>query len=162
MLSPRKISLALILTAALTLLGCRSVASNISRELHLNLGIEPATIDPALATDPGSQQIARMLFLSLVDSSAATGAPEHAFAISWAVSSDGLIWEFKLRNDAFWVMYNPPFDASTSCDRSRRKMLCTRSPRIRSAGWLWICASLRADDPRSAGINLHRPQKERG
>jgi oligopeptide transport system substrate-binding protein len=110
MSAPAKLSLALLLPALLTLLGCRSVASNISREIHLNLGIEPATIDPALATDPGSQQIARMLFLSLVDTSAATGAPEHSFAISWAVSGDGLIWEFKLRDDAFWVKYNPSFD----------------------------------------------------
>ncbi len=104
--------LALISVAslALVLLGCRSVASNITREIRLNLGIEPATIDPALATDPGSQQIARMLFLSLVDSEAATGAPEHSLAISWAVSSDGLIWEFKLRNDALWVKYIPSLD----------------------------------------------------
>lgn len=98
------------LTLILTLLGCRSVASNINREIHLNLGIEPATIDPALATDPGSQQIARMLFLSLVETAATNGAPEHGLAISWAVSSDGLIWEFKLRNDAVWVKYIPAFD----------------------------------------------------
>lgn len=97
----------LTLCIAFSLLGCRSVAANIVRELHLNIGIEPATLDPALASDPGSQQIARMLFLSLVDTEAATGAPQHALATSWAVSADGLIWEFKLRNDAAWVQYNP-------------------------------------------------------
>jgi ABC-type oligopeptide transport system substrate-binding subunit len=92
--------LALSLIGALALLGCRSIATEAARDLRLNLGTEPATLDPALATDPGSQQIARMLFLSLVDTDAATGAPQHALATSWAVSTDGLIWEFKLRSDA--------------------------------------------------------------
>jgi oligopeptide transport system substrate-binding protein len=95
------------LTGALALMGCRSIATNATRDLQLNLGTEPATLDPALATDPASQQIARMIFLSLVDTDAATGAPEHSLAISWAVSADGLIWEFKLRSDAVWVRYIP-------------------------------------------------------
>ena len=100
----------LALTGALALVGCRSVATTVVRELRLNLGIEPATLDPALATDSGSQQIARMIFLSLVDTDAATGAPQHSLATSWAVSTDGLIWEFKLRDDARWVRYIPARD----------------------------------------------------
>lgn len=72
--------------------------------------MEPATLDPALATDPGSQQIGRLIFAGLVDTDPATGAPEHDLAISWAVSSDGLIWEFKLRENAIWVRYNPVTD----------------------------------------------------
>lgn len=100
----------LAFTTTLALIGCRSVATDITRDLRLNLGTEPATLDPALATDPGSQQIARMIFLSLVDTDAATGAPQHALATSWAVSADGLIWEFKLRNDAVWVHYLPATD----------------------------------------------------
>ena len=89
------------------LTACRSAAQTIARELYLNLGVEPATLDPALATDPASQQVARMIFLGLVDTDPTTGAPQHALATSWAVSQDGLIWEFKLRNDAVWVRYNP-------------------------------------------------------
>jgi oligopeptide transport system substrate-binding protein len=100
----------LALIGALALFGCRSIAENAPRPLRLNLGIEPATLDPALATDPGSQQIARMIFLSLVDTDAATGAPQHALANAWAVSADGLIWEFKLRDDAQWVRYIPATD----------------------------------------------------
>ncbi|HEX9075408.1 MAG TPA: hypothetical protein VF932_06490, partial [Anaerolineae bacterium] len=93
------------MSVLLALIGCRSIATTVARDLHLNLGLEPATIDPALATDPESQQVSRMLFLSLVDLDPATGAPEHALATSWAVSADGLIWEFKLRSDAVWVRY---------------------------------------------------------
>jgi oligopeptide transport system substrate-binding protein len=51
-----------------------------------------------------------MIFLPLVDTDAATGTPEHGLAISWAVSRDGLIWEFKLRTDATWVKYIPSRD----------------------------------------------------
>ncbi len=97
----------LALASLLTVAGCRSIATTVARDLRLNLGIEPATIDPALATDPGSQQIARMIFLSLVDLDPETGEPQHALATSWAVSADGLIWEFKLRDDAQWVHYIP-------------------------------------------------------
>ena len=96
-----------LLTGALALTACRSAAQTIARELYLNLGVEPATLDPALATDPESQQVVRMILLSLVDTDPATGAPQHALATSWAVSQDGLIWEFKLRDDAVWVRYNP-------------------------------------------------------
>ncbi len=109
MFSPR-LPLLLSLTLALVLLGCRPAAETLSRDLRLNLGIEPATLDPAQATDPGAQQIARMIFASLVDIDAATGAPQHALATAWAVSADGLIWEFKLRQDAVWVRYNPVND----------------------------------------------------
>ncbi len=100
----------LALASLLALAGCRSIATTVARDLRLNLGVEPATIDPALATDPGSQQIARMIFLSLVDLDPDTGAPQHALATSWAVSADGLIWEFKLRADAQWVHYIPASD----------------------------------------------------
>ncbi|MBI4790189.1 MAG: peptide ABC transporter substrate-binding protein [Chloroflexi bacterium] len=97
----------LLLTSALALAGCKSIATTVARDLRLNLGLEPATLDPALATDPGSLQVMRMLFLSLADTEPTTGTPEHALANSWAVSADGLIWEFKLRTDAQWVRYIP-------------------------------------------------------
>lgn len=109
MFSVQKSLLAILL--ALALIGCRSTVEQLTRDLRLNLGIEPATIDPALATDPGSQQIARMIFASLVDIDPATGTPQNALAISWAVSADGLLWDFKLRDDAVWVRYNPARDA---------------------------------------------------
>lgn len=112
MLPPVKIPLArffcvFLLATVLALAACRPAAQTLARELRLNLGGEPATLDPALATDPLAQQVIRMILLGLVDTDPATGAPQHALATSWAVSPDGLIWEFKLRGDALWVRYNP-------------------------------------------------------
>lgn len=109
-ISPTRFLLVFLLASTLALTACRGAAQTIARELYLNLGGEPATLDPALATDPESQQVARMMFLSLVDTDPATGAPQHALSTSWAVSPDGLIWEFKLRDDAIWVRYNPAND----------------------------------------------------
>lgn len=99
-----------LLVSVLALSGCRSIATTVGRELQLNLGMEPSTLDPALATDPGSLQVVRMIFASLVDTDPTTGAPQHALANSWAVSEDGLTWEFKLRTDAQWVRYIPAAD----------------------------------------------------
>jgi len=96
-----------VLLSVLALTACRGAMSSPTRTLYLNLGNEPATLDPALATDPGALQVLRMLFLSLVDTDPSSGAPQHSLATAWAVSSDGLVWEFKLRNDARWVRYNP-------------------------------------------------------
>jgi oligopeptide transport system substrate-binding protein len=98
---------ALTLLSGLSLFGCRPAPETLDRDLRLNLGAEPATLDPALAADPGSQQIARMIFLGLIDTDPATGAPQPSLATAWAVTSDGLMWEFKLRDDAVWVRYNP-------------------------------------------------------
>ena len=100
----------LTLTLSFVLLGCRAVVENAPRPLELNLGVEPSTLDPALATAPGSQQIIRMIFLSLVDIDAPTGAPQQSLASSWAVSADGLIWEFRIRDDATWVRYIPSLE----------------------------------------------------
>jgi len=102
-----RVHVLLVLIATLALLGCRASPQTIVRELRLNLGTEPPTLDPALATDPGSQQIIRMIFASLVELDPATAAPQHGLSNGWAVSADGLIWEFKLREDAAWVRFVP-------------------------------------------------------
>jgi oligopeptide transport system substrate-binding protein len=100
----------IVLASVLVLTACRSTAPVLPRTLSLNLGSDPATLDPALATDPGALQISRMLFLSLVETDPTTGAPQHGLATSWAVSPDGLVWEFTLRRDARWVRYNASRD----------------------------------------------------
>ncbi|MBI5304899.1 MAG: peptide ABC transporter substrate-binding protein [Chloroflexi bacterium] len=102
-----RVRVLLVLIAASVLIGCRAAPAVIARELRLNLGSEPPTLDPVLATDPGSQQIIRMIFSSLVELDPTTGAPQHGLSNGWAVSADGLIWEFKLREDAVWVRYVP-------------------------------------------------------
>ncbi len=80
----------------------------LAKELNWNLGTEPPTLDPALATDSVSVQCDEALFLGLTDFEDTTDAavvPE--IATKWSVSEDGLTWTFEMRKDVWWVHYDP-------------------------------------------------------
>lgn len=73
--------------------------------LDVNLGYEPQTADPALATDSGSVDVIENLFLGLT-SLDEEGNVEPELATHWTVSADGRTYTFHLRNDARWVRYS--------------------------------------------------------
>ena len=75
--------------------------------LHWNLGAEPPQVDPALSTDTTSVQVDEQLFLGLTDFDDETSEVIPELATEWSVSSDGLVWTFKMRDDVPWVQYNP-------------------------------------------------------
>jgi len=75
--------------------------------LNWNLGAEPPQVDPALSTDTTSVQVDEMLFLGLTDFDDETSEVIPELATEWSVSSDGLVWTFKMRNDVPWVQYDP-------------------------------------------------------
>lgn len=95
-----------VLLACVFLVNCGQTATAQDTELILNLGAEPATIDPLLATDPPTIQLDQLLFANLIQLNEADGAPQPGLAREWLVSPDGLIWEFRLRDDVSWVKYN--------------------------------------------------------
>ena len=74
--------------------------------LNWNLGTEPPTADPALATDTTSVDLDEQLFLGLTDFDDVTSEVIPELATSWEVSDDGLTWTFHLRDDVYWVRYN--------------------------------------------------------
>lgn len=74
--------------------------------LHLNLGADPPSIDPALASDAASLDMVTNLFWGLTAFDA-QGNVEPALASGWSVSDDGLRWTFTLRDDVPWVNYRP-------------------------------------------------------
>lgn len=91
----------------LLLVNCRqNTTATDTEELALNLGAEPPTIDPLLATDPPTIQIDQLLFTNLIRLNETDGAPQPGLAREWLVSADGLVWEFRLREDVYWVKYN--------------------------------------------------------
>jgi oligopeptide transport system substrate-binding protein len=102
----KAILLAQVFLACIFLVNCRQNTTAQDTELALNLGAEPATIDPLLATDPPTIQLDQLLFANLIQLNEADGAPQPGLAREWLVSPDGLIWEFHLREDAFWVKYD--------------------------------------------------------
>ena len=97
--------LALALSLGLTSCGTQEA---LSTELNWNLATEPPTLDPALATDTVSVQCDEALFLGLTDFEDTPDAaviPE--IATEWSVTADGLTWTFKMRDDIWWVHYDP-------------------------------------------------------
>ncbi len=98
---------ALVLAAIMVITSCQP-AEKLAKELNWNLGTEPPTLDPALATDTTSVLLDEQLFLGLTDFDDTTEAnvvPE--IATEWSVSGDGLTWTFKMRKDIWWVHYDP-------------------------------------------------------
>jgi oligopeptide transport system substrate-binding protein len=89
------------------LLPATAALSSPGPTLHLNLGAEPPTIDPALATDTTSVQVAGLLFLGLTDYDDATMETIPELATSWNVSLDGRVWTFNMRHDAYWTDGHP-------------------------------------------------------
>ena len=81
--------------------------AKMTKMLKWNLGTEPPTADPALATDTTSVQVDEALFLGLTDFDDRTSEVVPELATEWSVSEDGLVWTFKLRNDVKWVRYDP-------------------------------------------------------
>jgi oligopeptide transport system substrate-binding protein len=75
--------------------------------LHWNLGTEPPTLDPALATDSVSIDVDEQLFLGLTAFDPDTGEVIPELATSWKVSSEGALYTFQLREDVYWIRYDP-------------------------------------------------------
>ncbi|MEA3337817.1 MAG: peptide ABC transporter substrate-binding protein [Chloroflexota bacterium] len=74
--------------------------------MHWNLGTEPPTLDPALASDTTSVDVDENLFLGLTGfDSSGNVVPE--LATEWSVSDDLLEYTFNMRDDAVWVNYKP-------------------------------------------------------
>ncbi len=80
--------------------------------LHLNLGGEPLSIDPALVSDSAGRDIAENLFLGLTGFDP-QGNVEPELATGWSVSDDGLTWTFTMRDDVSWVNYRPSSGVTT-------------------------------------------------
>jgi oligopeptide transport system substrate-binding protein len=109
MLRNQRLALLITILAALAaaMAGCLPGARTPGGTIHLNLGAEPPTLDPALAEDPSSIQADELLFLSLTDLDEDTMEPVPELATGWQVSQDGLVWTFQLRKDVNWVHYDP-------------------------------------------------------
>jgi len=75
--------------------------------LEWNLGGEPPTLDPSLATDTTSVDVVEQLFLGLTDFDDETMEVIPELATSWEVSPDGLVWAFHLRKDVKWTDGTP-------------------------------------------------------
>jgi oligopeptide transport system substrate-binding protein len=74
--------------------------------LNWNLGTEPPTLDPSLATDTTSVDVTQNIFVGLTNFDPQTGEVVPYLATDWDVSEDGTVYTFHLRDDIQWVKYN--------------------------------------------------------
>jgi oligopeptide transport system substrate-binding protein len=75
--------------------------------LNINIGADPPTLDPALATDVTSVTVIEQLFIGLVDLDDETAEVRPELATSWTVSPDGTVYTFTLRSDVYWTDGHP-------------------------------------------------------
>lgn len=91
--------------------------------LNYNLGTEPPTLDPSLATDTTSVDTIRNLFVTLTQFDPESGDVQPYLATEWEASEDNQTWTFTLRDDVPWVSYDPAsgeFTQETDADGNPR------------------------------------------
>ena len=96
--------------------------------LRTSLGAEPTSIDPNLAQDAFGINSLEGLFLGLTNINNETGEIEPELATSWEVSEDGLVWTFKMREDAVWTDGKPVTAHDIEYSVKRAVMPETASP----------------------------------
>jgi peptide/nickel transport system substrate-binding protein len=83
---------------ALACLGCpEGSPAQGRRELRVGIAGIPAVVDPASGLEGATPLIARQVFDTLVSYREGSTEIEPALAIRWAVSREGLVWTFALR-----------------------------------------------------------------
>ena len=103
----------LLLVLAMVLSSCKP-AEKLAKELNMNHGTEPPTLDPNLATDTTSVQADFLLFMGLTKLDVDTVQPEPSLATEWSVSADGLTWTFKMRKGVKWIQWDPATQKATA------------------------------------------------
>jgi oligopeptide transport system substrate-binding protein len=83
-----------------------SHAQSVVSRLRRGLSGEPASLDPAAATDSFSAQVIQDIYEGLTRESP-SGEVVPGVAASWTVDSAGTKYEFKLRQDARWSNGDP-------------------------------------------------------
>lgn len=90
-----------ILFLSLILSGCGKTVQASLQEITVNLGDEPATLDPQLVYDVIPMRVINAVFEGLCRKDQ-NGRPIPGAADFWNISEDKLTYTFHIRNDATW------------------------------------------------------------
>ena len=100
-------ALLILVVLALVVAGCASQEDQTSTRVRVGVGHEPSTLDPSLMNNIFSSAIISELAPSLTALDPRTGDLVPRLAREWDVSADGLVWTFRLRDNVYWVRYDP-------------------------------------------------------
>ena len=95
------IALLAVLAVIITLTGCRR-DSGLGRVFKYDISGNPTTLDPQQANEPNSTTIIENVFMGLL-TIAQDGSVQNGVATEYTVSEDGLTYNFKLRDDVYWI-----------------------------------------------------------
>lgn len=96
--------------------------------LRISLWSEPPTLDPNLTQDVYSINSIEGMFLGLTNLNNTTGEIEPELATDWEISDDGLVWTFRMRQDATWTDGKPVTAHDIEYSVKRAVMPETASP----------------------------------
>jgi len=113
---------ALLVVTSLVTVVAASAQPSMRRELRVGVAGMPAVLDPEAALEGAGPLIARQVFDGLVAYREGSTDIEPALATRWAVSRDGLIWSFTLRDNVRFHDGTPltPHEVAASFERTLR------------------------------------------
>ena len=88
-------------TIITTFTGCKN-DGGVGRVFKYDISANPTTLDPQQADESNSITIIENMFMGLM-TIAQDGSVQYGAATEYSVSEDGLVYNFKLRNDIYWV-----------------------------------------------------------
>src|SRR5215472_1228054 len=99
--------------------------------LYRHLDGDPPTLDPITTNEEFGLRVEDLIFRPLVS----IDRDRHivpALALSWAVSSDGLVYDFRLDPKARWEDGSPVTSADVAFTIDR-----IRNPKVAAVNWKW-------------------------
>jgi peptide/nickel transport system substrate-binding protein len=129
------------------------------KELRVGVPGVPATLDPASALDGATPLIARQVFDTLVAYREGSTDVEPALATRWAVSRDGLVWSFTLR-EGVRFHDGAPLTAADVAGSFERMLQATPASPVWAAllrGSPGVVKEVRAPDAKTVQFVLSQP-----
>jgi peptide/nickel transport system substrate-binding protein len=126
--------------------------------LYRHLGGDPATLDPIATAEELGLRVEDLIFRPLIGIDR-----ERRFvpslAVSWAVSSDGLVYDFRLDPKARWEDGSPVTSRDVAFTINR-----ARDPKVPGVNWRWgleDVVSVETPDALTAIVRFRRPYAQR-
>lgn len=149
----------LFLAAALLwALCCSRPAPAVKDTLFRHLEGDPPTLDPITTNEELGLRVEDLIFRPLVG---IDGDRRFlpALALSWAASSDGLVYDFRLDPKARWEDGSPVTSADVAFTLDR-----IRDPKVSAVNWRWgfeDVAAIETPDPATVIVRFRRAYAER-